>query len=272
VLTARDAEGAISVLREQAVHLLIADKNLPGMGGVELVALACRERPGLEAMVITGHASAESVLAAMAAGASDYLLKPFEDLVVVRAKVRAALERRVVYQGSRQRARRLAREASTLLAGGGEVADEAWSELGARLAAYEAAIREAGGKVLVVGPAELARAIAAEGFQVAGASPGEAAAAPPGVVVLDTARPDWREAATWLGESHDVVLVGGPTTELDDLIEALALRMDLVPFAASRPGALPARIRTLLVRRAVEHAQVGLEKALEAFRAAVQRG
>ncbi len=85
--------------------MLITDKNLPQMSGIELIAEARRLQPALEAMMITGYASSESVIAAFAAGASDYILKPFDDLRVLRAKVRAALERRAERVKGREQAR-----------------------------------------------------------------------------------------------------------------------------------------------------------------------
>ena len=108
VTLAEDAEQALVLLDSQRFDVLITDKNLPGMGGVELISEARALQPALEAVMITGYSSSESVIAAFAAGASDYILKPFEDLRLVRAKVRAALERRAGRVKGREQARRVA--------------------------------------------------------------------------------------------------------------------------------------------------------------------
>ncbi|MFP2911898.1 response regulator, partial [Pyxidicoccus sp. 3LFB2] len=109
VTLAQSAEEALPLLAEQRFDVLVTDKNLPGMGGVELITEARRLQPSLEAVMITAYASSESVVAAFAAGASDYILKPFDDLRVLRAKVRAALERRTSGTRVRDQAREVAR-------------------------------------------------------------------------------------------------------------------------------------------------------------------
>src|SRR5437762_3196804 len=67
VTTALSAEMGISHLSENRFDLLVTDKNLAGIGGVELIARAKQLRPAIEAVLITGNATAESVIAAMAA-------------------------------------------------------------------------------------------------------------------------------------------------------------------------------------------------------------
>ena len=139
VATAESAEGGLKQLNDRHFDLLITDKNLPGMGGVELIAEARKLRPTIEAIMITGYASAESVLAAMAAGASDYLRKPFDELKVVRAKIRAALGRRDERIKQREASKRIAQEATALLAQGKTVPDPCWKALERELTIYEAA-------------------------------------------------------------------------------------------------------------------------------------
>src|SRR4051812_37431516 len=57
VALAASAEEALELLGERRFDLMITDKNLPGMGGVELIAEARRRAPALEALMITGYAS-----------------------------------------------------------------------------------------------------------------------------------------------------------------------------------------------------------------------
>src|SRR4051794_19966428 len=77
VVTAGSTGEALEKIRADRFDLLVADKNLPDVDGVELIARARAERPELEAVMITGYASAASLISALAAGASDYLVKPF---------------------------------------------------------------------------------------------------------------------------------------------------------------------------------------------------
>jgi YesN/AraC family two-component response regulator len=57
VTVAEDAEQGLELLKKQRFELLITDKNLPGMGGIELIAEARSVRPMIEAVMITGYAS-----------------------------------------------------------------------------------------------------------------------------------------------------------------------------------------------------------------------
>ena len=70
---------------------LITDLRMPGMDGVTLIQ-ALRGAGGiLPVIVITGHADVSRAVDAMKAGARDFLEKPFESEVILRA-VRACLE------------------------------------------------------------------------------------------------------------------------------------------------------------------------------------
>jgi CheY-like chemotaxis protein len=268
VSLAEDAEEALGLLREQRFDVLITDKNLPGMGGVELISAARALQPALEAVMITGYSSSESVIAAFAAGASDYILKPFEDLRLVRAKVRAALERRTERVRGRELARRMAREASELLEAGGRASSEAHQQLEAHLRAYEHASRmAAGGQVAVVGSPEALEALLDEGLEAVALPPDSPALEGAAVVVLETGATQWWDIAERLQlATPDVVLLAGPNADLADLLDAITLRLELVGFGTSSPQALPERVRMLLMRRGLQRAQTGLATALAAFR------
>ncbi|HEX8439214.1 MAG TPA: response regulator [Archangium sp.] len=268
VSLAEDAEEALELLRAQRFDVLITDKNLPGMGGVELIAESRKLQPALEAVMITGYSSSESVIAAFAAGASDYILKPFEDLRLVRAKVRAALERRSERVKGRELARRMAREAVELLEAGGHASVDARQELEAHVRAYEHASRmAAGGQVAVVGSREALETLLDQGLEAVALPPDSPALEGAAVVVLETGAPQWWEIAERLQSARpDVVLLASPHADLADLLDAITLRLELVGFGTSSPQALPERVRMLLMRRNLQRAQAGLASALAAFR------
>ncbi|EPX63641.1 CoB--CoM heterodisulfide reductase subunit A [Cystobacter fuscus DSM 2262] len=274
VTLAEDAEQALMLLDSQRFDVLITDKNLPGMGGVELIAEARARQPSLEAVMITGYSSSESVIAAFAAGASDYILKPFEDLRLVRAKVRAALERRAGRVKGREQARRVAREAAELLQAGEQASPQARQQMESQLRAYELASRMSpGGQVAVVGSTEALRTLLEEGLEAVALPPDSPALLGAAVVVLETGAPDWWDIAERLQTaSPDVVLLAGPHADLADLLDAITLRLELVGFGSSSPRALPERVRMLLMRRNLQRAQTNLASALMAFRESLARG
>ena len=77
VAAARTAGQALDLAAERRFDVALVDLNLPDMSGVELLAKLKEHQPELEALMLTGHGSMESAVAAMKAGAYDYLTKPF---------------------------------------------------------------------------------------------------------------------------------------------------------------------------------------------------
>lgn len=75
---APSGEDAIPLLEKQVFDLLIVDKNLPGMSGIEIAKLSRRYQPGVPILLITGYASEESALEAAAYGVTDYIMKPID--------------------------------------------------------------------------------------------------------------------------------------------------------------------------------------------------
>jgi DNA-binding response OmpR family regulator len=89
--TADRAVDAIQRIMRASYGALILDLKLPGLGGLDAIAVVKRFDQSLPIIVMTGHASYETEQAARAAGIFYYLVKPFgvEELVAaVRAAVR----------------------------------------------------------------------------------------------------------------------------------------------------------------------------------------
>ncbi len=94
---AKTAEEALEVLREQRFDLVLLDVNMPGLGGMA----ACREiRANSEVAIImlTVRNAEQDKVAALDAGADDYITKPF-GMPELLARIRAALRRLPVHQG-----------------------------------------------------------------------------------------------------------------------------------------------------------------------------
>ena len=94
VSLARDATEALVALAEQPVDLVLADIQMPGINGLELVRQIHDLAPDVPCIVITGYGSAEQSVEALRAGAFWYLEKPFDQghLDVVRRLVEQAIE------------------------------------------------------------------------------------------------------------------------------------------------------------------------------------
>lgn len=84
---------AIQVLRSDRADLVITDKNLPDLNGLEILKVAKEVWPLTEVIIVTGYASLDTVLAAMELDAYDYMLKPLHNIFDIKNKVRQALDK-----------------------------------------------------------------------------------------------------------------------------------------------------------------------------------
>lgn len=69
---------------------LVTDLRMPDMNGVELLERLNQQNNMIPAIVITGHGDVPMAVAAMKAGAIDFIEKPFEDEVLIEAIRKAA--------------------------------------------------------------------------------------------------------------------------------------------------------------------------------------
>jgi DNA-binding NtrC family response regulator len=94
VETASSTAEAEALLRRCHFDLLIADIRLPGKSGVAWVQELRDQGSSLDVIFITAHADLETAVAALRAGASDFILKPFRIDQLLTAVGRNA-ERRI---------------------------------------------------------------------------------------------------------------------------------------------------------------------------------
>ena len=64
---------------------IVADVRMPGMDGIELVRELARRQVLLPVVVISGHADVPMAVAAIKAGAEDFIEKPVDDVQLVAA-------------------------------------------------------------------------------------------------------------------------------------------------------------------------------------------
>lgn len=87
---------ALRVIAEDHVDLLLTDKNLPDVGGMELLRAAKQKDPLTEVVIITGYGSLETALTALEFDAFDYVLKPLNNVFDIRKKVRQAFQKQEI--------------------------------------------------------------------------------------------------------------------------------------------------------------------------------
>ncbi|MDR2134023.1 MAG: sigma-54 dependent transcriptional regulator, partial [Treponema sp.] len=76
VYTAEDAVVGIGILDREKVDLVFLDVLLPRLGGIEALEQIRRDWPGLEVVMISGHANVDMAVRAVKLGAFDFLEKP----------------------------------------------------------------------------------------------------------------------------------------------------------------------------------------------------
>ncbi|MEP7382322.1 MAG: sigma-54 dependent transcriptional regulator, partial [Gemmatimonadota bacterium] len=73
---ARNVVEALQVLSRESIDLIISDYRMPGLTGLEFLSLLQREGYDIPLIMLTGYASIEHAVAAIKAGAIDYITKP----------------------------------------------------------------------------------------------------------------------------------------------------------------------------------------------------
>ncbi len=94
-VTAWTGEVACLLLEKEHFDLVITDKNLPIMSGLDLLAHIRDHKLDVPAIMMTGYASISTVALALDAGAIDYLAKPFDDVFTVGRKLAALVDKQV---------------------------------------------------------------------------------------------------------------------------------------------------------------------------------
>ena len=94
VETFADAEQALAAARSSPPDAVVSDLQLPGMGGLQLLAELARLDPGIIRIAMTAHASVQSAILAMRGGCYEYLEKPLDLQQLQRIIARALAERR----------------------------------------------------------------------------------------------------------------------------------------------------------------------------------
>lgn len=92
--TAAGCMEALDWLSRDEFDVVVMDVSMPGLDGLECMAEMQKVKPGLEVIILTGHASINAGLTGMKKGAFDYCLKPvdFDELLekIILAREKAA--------------------------------------------------------------------------------------------------------------------------------------------------------------------------------------
>ncbi|MEP0846397.1 MAG: sigma-54-dependent Fis family transcriptional regulator [Phycisphaerae bacterium] len=77
VYEAADAHTARRIFDAKPIDVVVSDVRMPGMNGLDLLALVKRARPDVEVILMTAYATVDTAVQAIKRGAYDYITKPF---------------------------------------------------------------------------------------------------------------------------------------------------------------------------------------------------
>jgi putative PEP-CTERM system response regulator len=95
-VTATDGRAALAALEREQPDLVLTDLRMPGMDGLEVLKEVKRVIPQAPVVLFTAHATIETAVEAIKAGAFDYITKPFTadqlQVVIERALTQRRLQ------------------------------------------------------------------------------------------------------------------------------------------------------------------------------------
>jgi two-component system NtrC family response regulator len=101
VSLAQDGRDALSRLRREPFDLVLTDQRMPGLSGLELIETMHAQAPDTPVIVMTAYGTIETAVAAIKAGAADYLTKPL-NLDELFHRVRQVRERQSLLTENRE--------------------------------------------------------------------------------------------------------------------------------------------------------------------------
>lgn len=99
VVSAADADEALSIYKDRNPQIIFTDIRMPGKSGLELLEEIRKKDNDTEIIVMTGHGDMDSAIRALKLRASDFIVKPIDFEVILltieRASARIALREKV---------------------------------------------------------------------------------------------------------------------------------------------------------------------------------
>jgi two-component system chemotaxis response regulator CheY len=82
IVEARDGEEGLKLFKSSAFSLVLTDYNMPNKNGLELIKDLRALETEVPIIMITTEAERATIIEAIQAGVSDYLIKPFDSCLL----------------------------------------------------------------------------------------------------------------------------------------------------------------------------------------------
>ena len=75
IVTASNAEAALSAIESQVFDLVITDLKMPGKSGMDVLAFSLKTKPSIPVIMVSAFGSVEAAVEAMKRGAYDFICR-----------------------------------------------------------------------------------------------------------------------------------------------------------------------------------------------------
>ena len=93
VITSQSGPEAIRIAQNEKIHVALLDIKMPEMDGLTVLENLRKVDFSIQVIMMTGFSTFELTLKALETGATDYILKPFEDMDHIVRLVELATEK-----------------------------------------------------------------------------------------------------------------------------------------------------------------------------------
>lgn len=112
-----NAHLAMDYIESTPVAVVVTDLRMPGASGLDLLRFTLALDPGIQVVMVTGHATVETAVEALKQGSFDYLRKPFDNVELLCTIERALQHHNLCNENQRLREQqRLLSETGSLIA------------------------------------------------------------------------------------------------------------------------------------------------------------
>jgi phosphoserine phosphatase RsbU/P len=93
ILEAENGRQGMEMVARQCPDLVLTDLQMPGMGGLEVLAAMAADYAEIPVIIVSGQGELSDAIQALKLGAWDYLTKPVQDMALLEHAVERSLER-----------------------------------------------------------------------------------------------------------------------------------------------------------------------------------